>query len=159
MVPAPQGIDVEYTYAGETSIDGTPCDAVNATFGGSTFKLFISRASSLPVAMTYTGMRMPHVIKFRHAEPTGEAANDKGPMVFTRRVDATTDSAEFTVKLSDYRTTGGVQLPYRWTTSIGDKTEETFDITSYDINPANIADRFNGGGQMVMIRTKKPDSN
>jgi len=162
LLTAPQGIDVEYTYAGETSIDGTPCDAVNAAFGGSTFKLFISRASSLPVAMTYTGMRMPQVVKFRHAEPTGatgEAAKEKGEMVFTTRLDASADSSEFTVKFTDYRSTGGVQLPYRWTTSVGDKTAETFDVTSYDINPANIADRFKGGGEVRIMRTKKPEGN
>ena len=158
LLTAPQGIDVVYTYAGEISIDGTPCDAVNAAFGGSTFKLFISRASSLPVAMTYTGMRMPEVIKFRHADPVDDT-KEKGTMVFTTRLDASADSAEFTVKFADYRSTGGVQLPYRWTTTAGDKTVETFEVTSYDVNPADIANRFNGsGGQRVMIRTTKPDT-
>lgn len=161
LLTAPRGMDVEYTYGGETSIDGTPCDIVNASFGGATYKLFISRASSLPVGMTYTGHKMPQIMKFRTGEPLpADAPKDKDVVVFTRKIDAAADTAEFTVKFTDYRNTGGVQLPYRWTTTVGDKTAETFDVTSYEINPADIADRFNGiGGQKVMIRTKKPDSN
>ena len=161
LLTAPQGIDVEYTYGGETSIDGTSCDLVNASFGGATYKLFISRASSLPVAMTYTGHKMPQIMKFRTGEPLpADAPKDKDVVVFTRKVDGSAETSEFTVKFTDYRNTGGVQLPYRWITTVGDKTAETFDVTSYDINPADIADRFNGkGGQRVMIRTTKPDSN
>lgn len=161
LLTAPQGIDVEYTYGGETSIDGTSCDLVNASFGGATYKLFISRASSLPIAMTYTGHKMPQIMKFRTSEPLpADAPKDKDTVVFTRKLDTVADTAEFTVKFTDYRSTGGVQLPYRWTTTVGDKTAETFDVTSYEINPADIADRFNGkGGQKVMIRTTKPDGN
>lgn len=161
LLTAPQGIDVEYTYGGETSIDGAACDLVNATFGGNTYKLFISRASSLPVAMTYTGHKMPQVIKMRKAAPpAGDASKEKDVVVFTKKMDEMSETSEFTVRFTDYRSTGGVQLPYRWTTTVGDKTAETFDVGSYEINPADIADRFNGkGGHRVMIRTKKPDSN
>jgi hypothetical protein len=161
LLTAPQGIDVEYTYGGETSVDGTACDLVNASFGGATFKLFISRTSSLPVAMTYTGHEMPQIMKFRTGEPIpANAPKDKDVVIFTRKVEGMAETSEFTVKFTDYRTTGGVQLPFRWTTSVADKTAETYDVTSYEINPADIADRFNGnGGQRVMIRTTKPNSN
>lgn len=161
LLTAPQGIDVEYTYGGETVVDGTPCDLVNASFGGATYKLFISRASSLPVAMTYTGHKMPQIMKFRTGEPLpADAPKDKDVVIFTRKIEAAAETSEFTVKFTDYRSTGGVQLPYRWTTTVGDKTAETFDVTSYEINPADIAGRFNGaGGQRVMIRTTKPDTN
>ncbi|MBK7933984.1 MAG: hypothetical protein KA956_03425 [Pyrinomonadaceae bacterium] len=159
LLTAPQGIDVEYTYGGETSIDGIACDLVNATFGGATYKLLISRASSLPVAMTYTGHKMPQVIKMRKAA-TGDASKEKDVVVFTKKLDEMAETAEFTVRFTDYRSTGGIQLPYRWATTIGDKAAETFDVASYEINPADIADRFNGNGSnRVMIRTKKPDSN
>ena len=32
---------------------------------------------------------------------------------------------------------------------------ETFDVTNYEINPANIAEKFQN--HKVMVRTKKPD--
>jgi hypothetical protein len=46
-------------------------------------------------------------------------------------------------------------LPYKWTTSIGGKVSEILDVTAYDVNPSNIAERFKG--QKVMVRMKKPE--
>ncbi len=74
-------------------------------------------------------------------------------MVFVRKADGAPDeTAEFSVKFSDYRFTGGVQLPYKWVQTVGGTPDETFDVTSYEINPANIADLFQN--QKVMFRTK-----
>ena len=53
------------------------------------------------------------------------------------------ETAEFQVKFSDYRSVNGVQLPFKWTQTVGGAEDETFDVTSYDINPANIAEKFN----------------
>ena len=46
----------------------------------------------------------------------------------------------------------GVQLPYRWTTSVGAQTTEVFDVTGYEINPANIAEKFQN--PKVLVRTQ-----
>ncbi len=54
------------------------------------------------------------------------------------------------VKFSDYRSVNGVQLPFKWT-----QTDETFNVTSYEINPVNIGEKFQN--QKVFVRTKKPD--
>jgi hypothetical protein len=43
LLTAPDGMDVDYTFAGEGDLDGTPVNIVNASFGGSTYKLFIGR--------------------------------------------------------------------------------------------------------------------
>ena len=157
LLTAPQGMDVEYTYGGTSDVDGTSCNIVLASFGGQSYKLYLDGGSNLPVMMSYTGMRMPKVFTFT-ANPdkaaTGEAVKDK--MVFTHKIDgADAKSAEFQVRFSDYRSTGGVQLPYKWTQTAGGEVDETFDVTSYEINPANIADKFKG--QKVMVRMKKPE--
>jgi hypothetical protein len=103
--------------------------------------------------MNYTGHRMPNVVKFKAEAPkTGDAAKDT--MVFTRSM-AGTGTAEFSVKFADYRTVGGLQLPYKWTQTVGGNLDETFDVTSYEINPANISEKFQN--QKVMVRTIKPD--
>jgi hypothetical protein len=47
----------------------------------------------------------------------------------------------------------GVQLPYKWTTSVAGQTSEVFDVTNYDVNPANIGEKFQN--QRVFVRTKK----
>ena len=63
------------------------------------------------------------------------------------------EMAEIQVKLADYRNVNGVQLPHKWTTIEGEQTVEVFDVASYDINPANIAEKFQN--QKVFLRSKK----
>ena len=155
LLTAPQGLDVTYTYGGETDIDGTACNVVIADAGGSAFKLYLGRSSNLPVMMSYTGMRMPNVMFFKK-DANGAVPDSKDKMVFTRSVDAPpTETAEYQVRFSDYRTVGGVQLPFKWTQTVGGVADEVFDIASYERNPANIADKFQK--QKVMMRTSKPE--
>jgi len=155
LLTAPEGIDVNYTFAGESDIDGTAVNIVNAEFGGSSYKLFIGKSNNLPVAMSYRGMGAPKVFTFVKGEPlpAGEAARDH--VMFTKKIDAEMGSVENLVKFSDYRSIGSVQLPYKWTTTVGGNVREVFDVTSYDLNPANIAERF--ANQKVFVRTKKAD--
>ncbi len=156
LLSAPEGLDVSYTYGGETSIDGTLCNLVVAEGGGLSYKLFLDVSSNLPVMMTYTGMEMPTIVRFKSESPaSGDGAKDN--MVFVRKMDGPhPQMAEYAVKFSDYRSTGGVQLPYKWVQTVGGHADETFDVTSYDINSPNIADKFKN--EKVMVRTKKPDS-
>ncbi len=153
LLTAPEGMDVSYTYAGDGDVDGTSCDVVVAEFGGSAYRLYLSKSSSLPVMMSYKGMPEPQVFTFKTNAPEG--AETKENLVFTRSVEGgPAGGVETNVEFSDYRTVNGVQLPYKWTQTSGDATE-TFDVTSYEINPANIAAKFQG--QQVMVRTAKPD--
>ena len=130
-------------------------ESINAAFAGATFKLYLGQTSNLPVMMTYTGMKMPMIMKFKADGAKAGELKDKEHTVFLRKVDGPPmETAEFSVKFSDYRTVSGVQLPFKWTQTVGGAADETFDVTSYDINPANIADRFQN--QKVMVRTAKP---
>ena len=67
------------------------------------------------------------------------------------------DGVESFVRFSDHRSTNGVLLPYKWTTSVGGKVTEVLDVSSYEVNPANISDRFDG--QKVRFRSKVKASN
>jgi hypothetical protein len=155
LLTAPQGIAVEYTFGGEDDVDGTLCNIVVASFGGQAFKLYLNRSTNLPVMMSYTGMQMPKVFTFKtDASKTG----DKDTMIFKHKTDGDGEKVtEFQVRFSDYRSTGGLQLPYKWTQTVGGAADETFDATTYEINPANIAEKFQN--QKVMVRTKKPSDN
>jgi hypothetical protein len=156
LLTAPQGMDVDYTYSGETDVDGTACNIVTAETGGAVFKLFIGKTSSLPVMMTYTGMKMPQVVMFRTKAPDGNAP--KADLTFTRKIDAPPmETAEFTVKFADYRAVNGVKLPFKWTQTIGGATDEVFDVASYDINPADIAGRFKNEKMKVKMKTTDQD--
>ena len=148
LLTAPKGIDVEYTYGGLGDVDGRSCNVVVASFGGQSFKLFLDSSSNLPVALAYKGLAMPRVMKFDHEKP---APTDGGkPVIFFKREGGAGDMTDIMVKFSDYRSVNGVQLPFKWT-----QTDETFNVTNYEINPANIADKFQN--ETVMVRTKKPD--
>ncbi|MEP6847966.1 MAG: hypothetical protein ABI999_03855 [Acidobacteriota bacterium] len=156
LLSAPQGMDVSYTYGGESSVDGTACNIVVADFAGSSVKIFLNRDSNLPVMLSYSGTRMPKIITFDR-ETAPPAGGENGVVVFRKAGpgEKAGESAEFQVRFSDYRSVNGVQLPYRWTTNADGALDETFDVTSYEVNPANIAEKFQH--DKVFIRSKKPD--
>ena len=156
LMTAPQGMDFSYTFGGESSVDGTACNIVNAEFAGSSFKIYLGQTSNLPVMMTYKGMPMPTIMKFRTKDPNTAAGEPKENTVFTRKVEgAPLELVEYSVKFTDYRSVGGIQLPYKWTQTAGNAANETFDVTSYEINPANITEKFQN--QKTMIRVKAPE--
>jgi hypothetical protein len=174
LLTAPDGLDVNYTYVGEGDIDGTSVSIVNAEFGGSNYKLYIGKGNNLPVALGYTGHPIPEIVQFnrkveapadgtkdvyifkRHDEASPEKVQTDGSkdvVMFKRQDPSTMRGVESLVKFSDFRDAGGIQLPYKWATSIGDKVVDVFDVSSYDINPPNIAEKF--AGQEVKLRMKK----
>ena len=156
LLSSPEGLDVSYTFAGEGDVDGTTCNIINADVAGSSVKLYISKASSLPVMMAYKGHVLPQVFNFKVDAPKqgGEPAKD---MIFVQKGEMPLpEDADFQVRFADYRGVSGVQFPYRWTTTVNGKTDEVFDVTAYELNPANIGEKF--AKQKVMLRTAKPDN-
>jgi hypothetical protein len=151
LMTAPQGIDVSYTYGGEGNVDTTVCNIVNATFGGETFKVFLDKSSNLPVAMNYTGYNLAKVVTTSKM-PKGDAENK---MVIVKSA-GDMQTVDYQVKFSDYRSVNGVQLPYRWTTTSAGNPNETLEVTAYEVNPANIAEKFNKQPQRIMMRVEKP---
>ena len=154
LLTAPQGMDVSYTYGGDSSLDGTAVSLVTASFGGNSFKMYFDRSSFLPVAMGYMGHPAP--VMFRITKKDGEPAakGDADVVKFERKLARPAEGVEHLVRFADYRTVNGVQLPHKWTTSVGGKVSEVFDVASYDVNPSNIAERFKG--QKVLIPAKEP---
>ncbi|HQZ96115.1 MAG TPA: hypothetical protein PLP21_07325 [Pyrinomonadaceae bacterium] len=153
LLTAPQGMDVSYTFGGESSVDGTDCNIVVAEFAGTSYKIFLGKSSNLPVMMSYSAPKMPMIFARTIAPKAGE--EPKGNVMFTRTISGDAGPmAEYTVKFSDYRAVNGVQLPYKWTRSVGGATDEVFDVTNYEINPANISEKFQNNN--VKVRMAKP---
>jgi hypothetical protein len=148
LLSPPAGVEVNYTFGGETDVDGTPCNVVGADIGGRGVKLFLNKDNNLPVMMAYEGEAMTMVRFNKEVPPPGDDSKD---VIFFSGV-PDTRSASFQVRFSDYRNVNGVLLPYHWATTGGDMREE-FDITSYEVNPADIGNSFQN--QKVMLRTKK----
>jgi hypothetical protein len=153
FLTAPKGVDVSYFYAGAGDVDGTACEIVEAKTGNdSVAKLYLSKLNNLPLMMSYQGMQMPKVIKFNKDDSNVLSSDKKDVKVFVRKAEAP-EMAEINVKFSDYRSVDGLQLPHRWIQSANGEPVETVNIESYEINPANIADKFKG--EKIMLRTKK----
>jgi hypothetical protein len=153
LLSTPAGMDVSYTYGGEQQVDSRPCNVVVATVGGDSVKLYLDSSSNLPVMIAYTGTDMPAVIKFD--KPVAPPADGQKDVIFFRSEGGPGQSAEFQVRFSDYRSVDGVQLPYKWVTTVNGAASETLDVSGYEVNPANIADAF--GKQKIFVRTAKPD--
>jgi hypothetical protein len=149
----PQGTDVSYTYAGEGNVDGANCDIIIAASNGANVKLYLDKTSHLPVMMTYQAPKM-FMIKIKKDEAKADTNGDV--KVFTKEKLPAPELAEFQVKFSDFRSVGGLQLPHRWTQTVGGKDDETIDITGYEINPANIDAKFKEMPNKVFFRTTKP---
>ena len=154
LLTGPAGADVSYTFVGEGDVDGTTCNIVNAEFAGSNVKLYLSKASSLPVMMSYSGHAMPKIMFFKTKDPSAGAVAEpmKDKVMFTKKLESP-ELAEIQVRFSDYRSVNGVQLPYKWTTTVGGQPHEVLDVTSYEINPANIAEKFKN--ERTFVRARK----
>ena len=151
LLSTPDGKEANYTYGGEAEFEGIPCNIVVAEYAGSTMKLYLNRSSNLPVVMTYTGEQMP-MMRFEHKVPA--PAGGEKDVIFFKRTAEPAAAVQAQLRFADYRSVGGVQLPFRWTTIAGDM-REVFEVANYDVNPANIGDAFQN--QKVMVRTKAND--
>lgn len=151
LLTAPEGLDVSYVYAGEGNVDGFSCDIVDAQSNGSSVKLYLDKSSHLPRMMTYQAVK-PFMIKIAGNEMKPDG--DKNARVLLRQKMPAPETSEFQVKFSDYRAVNGIQLPFKWTQTVGGQADQNVDIVSYEVNPANIADKFQN--QKIFLRTEKP---
>lgn len=157
LLSAPEGMDVSYTYVGEGNLEGVAVNTVDASFAGSAFRMHFDKGTNLPVAMSYSGQKMPVIIRRTTKDGNPAEVATKDVKVFTHKIEGPGETAEHFVRFTDYRSVNGVQLPYKWTTTVGGQTTEVLDITSFEVNSANIAERFDG--QKIFVRTPKPIQN
>jgi oxalate decarboxylase/phosphoglucose isomerase-like protein (cupin superfamily) len=149
LMTAPEGVDVGYKFVGEGDVDGYPSNIVQVDAQGASFKLYLDASSNLPRMISYTG----HQAVFFKKMNTGEMSKE----ALIQIKEAAAEPVEHQVRFSDFRSVEGLTLPYRWSETVGGKQAQIVDITSYEINPANIADKF--GNQRIFVRKAKPDGN
>lgn len=150
LLTTPQGLDVSYTFAGEGNVDGNSCNIVEAQTGGSSFKLFLDKSTFLPRMISYQGTELPHIVRFKKDDSNNMSKEE----IIELKVGAVNmKNVEHQLKFSDFRSVGGLLLPHRWTENVEGKQTQNIDITNYEVNPANIADKFKG--QKVFIRKAK----
>lgn len=153
LLSAPEGTEAEYLYAGESAVDGFAVDIIDVQSAGSAFKLYLDKSSHLPRMLSYMGMPMMKVVKLDKAVDANVPRDNV--KVFVRDLESGKgEPVEHQVKFSDFRFVGGLQLPFRWAETTGGNASETVEISNYEINPANIADKFQN--QKVFVRQLKP---
>jgi hypothetical protein len=151
LLTAPEGLDVSYKYIGEGNVDGNTVEIVEAQTNGTNLKLFLDKSTSSVRMITYKGMQPTMVFKVNKDEAKPDANGDV--KVFTREMPVP-QQVEIQVKYSDYRSVNGLQLPFKWTQTANGKADETVEISSYEVNPTNIAEKFKDTPK-VMVRTNK----
>lgn len=151
LMKAPEGMDISYKFAGEGNVDGNPSNIIDVTANGSTFKLFIDASTNLPQMISYNSHQKNFFFKKGEMKdmPKEELIRMKKKMA---------EPVEKQVRFSDFRTVSGLLLPHRWTESINGKQSQNIDITSYELNPANIEDKF-GNGKVFVRKMKKKNEN
>jgi hypothetical protein len=147
LLTTPEGLDVTYKFVGQGNVDGAPSNIIEVSSNGSAFKLHIDAATSLPRMISYVG---PSNIIHFNKKSSGEVSSEQ-TFEFKRDI---AEPVEHQIRFSDFRSVDGLLLPYRWSETVGGRQHQTIDITSYAINPANIADKFNK--QKIFVR--KTDS-
>ena len=157
LLTAPEGSDVSYTYAGDAAVDGSDCDIIAAQAAGdaAAIKLYINKSSHLPAMLSYQAAKQ-FAIKFNKEDAAAATGDNKDVKVFVRHADGEQmQTAEYQVKFSDYRSVGGVMLPFKWTQTADGQTDQTLDVSAYEINPANIADKFEKSLPRVVMMKKQ----
>lgn len=144
---ASENADAAYKFAGEASVDGNACSVILVQTGETSFKLFLDKSTYLPRMISYEDVGFP---RFTKAEKDGSGVNDKKIVEFKA---GNSERVEHRLNFSDFRSVNGLLLPFRWSETVGGMQTQTIDITGYEINPANIAEKFNG--EMVFVRKVK----
>lgn len=148
LLSAPEGTDANYLYAGEATVDGYSTDVIEVRSNGSSFKLYLDKFTHLPRMLSYAAT--PAIKIFKTEKQPSDAPKDT--LTFERKLNKA-ESVEHQVKFSDFRYVGSLQLPHRWTQTVGGKLSETIEITGYEINPPNISEKFRE--PKAFIRTQK----
>ena len=147
LMKAPEDGSVNFKYLGEGNVDGFPSNIIGVHSRGSAFKLYLDATSNLPQMVSYKG-RANYF--FKHKDHNKMTEKEIAKMKEHHR-----QMGEHNLKFSDFRNVGSLILPHRWTETAGGKMRQTIDVTSFEINPADIAERMNRGN--VKLRKKKID--
>lgn len=156
LMKTPDDGSVDFKFEGQGNVDGFASniiDVIDVESGHSTFKIYLDAATNLPQMISYPVM---HHRRMKYGKGTGEM---KERVLKSEEMPKTAHTRE--IKFSDFRSVGGLLLPYRWTESSGGKTLQFIDITGYEINPANIDERFGNddSGEGVRIIKKRVENN
>jgi hypothetical protein len=147
--------DAPTSYAGVAEATDGKADVIEIKpEGARPMRLFLDQQTHLPLMLTYQGIMPRFFIQRRErpARPGGEGSSDGRPSSgrtppagqgqspppsdeMRRAMAEPPQEVTFEVRLSDYRSVGGVMLPHTMTESVDGKPREEWTITQYKVNP------------------------
>ncbi len=158
LMTPPKGMDIGYKYLGSGSVDGKPSNIIEVAASESSFKLFLDASTHLPQMISYLshGEKMMMV---RREKMTDRSNKD---VELVKRVRHKSDKdqpvIEHQIKFSDFRRSGKLLMPHRWSHQIGGKQHNEIVIASFSVNPSNIDDKFKDEENLKMKIEKKSKS-
>ena len=144
----PPSFAVEYKYAGDSDVEGTPADVVDVV-GPDKFsiRIFFDKASHLPLLLSYRGPKPRIVTMTRQtggapkAEDVKKAQEDAEKKIAETPM-APPEEVDFYIRLSDHKKVDGLMLPFKLTFLTESEVSEEFEISKYQVNPQFKADKF-----------------
>ena len=144
----PPSFAVEYKYAGDSDVEGTPADVVDVV-GPDKFsiRIFFDKASHLPLLLSYRGPKPRIVTMTRQTGGAPKAEDVKKVQEDAEKKIAETPMAppeevDFYIRLSDHKKVDGLMLPFKLTFLTESEVSEEFEISKYQVNPQFKADKF-----------------
>ena len=144
----PASLNVEYKYAGESDVEGTPADVLDVT-GPEKFsvRIFFDKNSHLPLLLNYRGPK-PRIVTM--SRPAGGApkaedvqkARDEAQKKMEAENPGPPEEVDFFIRLSDHKKVDGLTLPFKLTFLTESEVSEEFEISKYQLNPQFKADKF-----------------
>ena len=149
---APEGVSVDYRYIGDGDVDGKSCEIVEATTTDASAKLYLDKTTFLPVMMTYADKMFPSNIT-RMAKTENPTNPGEQKQFVVRIAEKDMRQGEARIKFSEFRDFDGLKLPFRWENSFDNTNKSNFEVTSYEINPADINERLKQPERKFLIKT------
>ncbi|MCB1024174.1 MAG: hypothetical protein KDB79_07285 [Acidobacteria bacterium] len=154
LMTAPEGTEVNYTFAGTGNVDGKNSNIIDVESMGSTFKLYLDASTNLPQMISF--MSGEGGGTFIVKGENGDLSKEK--MIELKKEMSGAKKVEHQIKFSDFRKVGSLNLPHRWVESAGGEAVQATVVRSFTINPADISSKFKQ--EKVIVKTmKKKDEN
>jgi hypothetical protein len=148
----PEGVSVDYKYIGDGDVDGKSCEIIEATTTDASAKLYLDKTTFLPVMMTYADKMFPSNIT-RMAKTENPTNPGEQKQFVVRIAEKDMKQGEARIKFSEFRDFDGLKLPFRWENSFDNTNKSKFEVTSYEINPADINERLKQPERKFLIKT------
>jgi hypothetical protein len=135
---SPSGVPVTFTYAGAAEAPDGNAEALDVKGNNIDARLYVDSKTYLPVMLAYKGVEP----RIRTASvPRAQAERRDAADLERRMRDAQLNEppppmVDMQLFVGEHKNVDGLVLPHRLTVSIGERTSEEWEITSYKTNAA-----------------------